>query len=34
VYHYIFEPLRPAVREREIVGLAHALLFEMVSEFV
>ncbi len=34
VYHDIFEALRPGVRESDIVGLAHARLFEMGSEFV
>jgi Xaa-Pro aminopeptidase len=34
VYQDIFEALKPGVRESEIVGLAHARLFEMGSEFV
>ncbi len=34
VYHDIFEALKPGVRESDIVGLAHARLFEMGSEFV
>jgi Xaa-Pro aminopeptidase len=34
VYHDIFEMLKPGVRESDIVGLAHARLFEMGSEFV
>jgi Xaa-Pro dipeptidase len=34
VYQDIFEALRPGVRESDIVGLAHARLFEMGSEFV
>ncbi|MDH3730948.1 MAG: Xaa-Pro peptidase family protein [Acidimicrobiia bacterium] len=34
VYHDIYEALKPGVRESDIVGLAHARLFEMGSEFV
>jgi Xaa-Pro dipeptidase len=34
VYHDIYEALRPGIRESDIVGLAHARLFEMGSEFV
>lgn len=34
VYQDIFEYLKPGVRESDIVGLAHARLFEMGSEFV
>ena len=34
VYHDIFEMLKPGVRESDVVGLAHARLFEMGSEFV
>jgi Xaa-Pro aminopeptidase len=34
VYQDIYEALRPGVRESDIVGLAHARLFEMGSEFV
>ena len=34
VYQDIFEALRPGVRESDIVGLAHARLFELGSEFV
>ncbi|HKX74740.1 MAG TPA: Xaa-Pro peptidase family protein [Acidimicrobiia bacterium] len=34
VYQDIFENLKPGVRESDIVGLAHARLFEMGSEFV
>jgi len=34
VYQNIFEALKPGVRESDIVGLAHARLFEMGSEFV
>ncbi len=34
VYQDIFESLKPGVRESDIVGLAHARLFEMGSEFV
>jgi Xaa-Pro aminopeptidase len=34
VYQDIFEALRPGIRESDIVGLAHARLFEMGSEFV
>ena len=34
VYQDIFEALKPGVRESDIVGLAHARLFEMGSEFV
>ncbi|HSM01302.1 MAG TPA: Xaa-Pro peptidase family protein [Acidimicrobiia bacterium] len=34
VYQDIYEALKPGVRESDIVGLAHARLFEMGSEFV
>ena len=34
VYQDIFEFLKPGVRESDVVGLAHARLFEMGSEFV
>jgi Xaa-Pro aminopeptidase len=34
VYQDIFEALKPGVRESDIVGLAHARLFELGSEFV
>jgi len=34
VYQDIFEALKPGIRESDIVGLAHARLFEMGSEFV
>jgi Xaa-Pro dipeptidase len=34
VYHDIFEALKPGIRESDVVGLAHARLFEMGSEFV
>jgi Xaa-Pro aminopeptidase len=34
VYQNIFEALKPGVRESDIVGMAHARLFEMGSEFV
>ncbi|MFQ5967602.1 MAG: M24 family metallopeptidase [Acidimicrobiia bacterium] len=34
VYQDIFEALKPGVRESDIVGLAHARLFEMGSEFI
>jgi Xaa-Pro aminopeptidase len=34
VYQDIFEALKPGVRESDIVGMAHARLFEMGSEFV
>jgi Xaa-Pro aminopeptidase len=34
VYQDIFEALKPGVKESDIVGLAHARLFEMGSEFV
>ncbi|HJY33032.1 MAG TPA: aminopeptidase P family protein, partial [Actinomycetota bacterium] len=34
VYQDIFEFLKPGVRESQVVGLAHARLFEMGSEFV
>lgn len=34
VYHDIFEMLKPGVRESDVVGMAHARLFEMGSEFV
>jgi Xaa-Pro dipeptidase len=34
VYQDIFEMLKPGVRESDVVGLAHARLFEMGSEFV
>lgn len=34
VYQDIYENLKPGVRESDIVGLAHARLFEMGSEFV
>jgi Xaa-Pro dipeptidase len=34
VYQDIFEALRPGIRESDVVGLAHARLFEMGSEFV
>ncbi len=34
VYHDIYEALKPGIRESDIVGLAHARLFEMGSEFV
>jgi Xaa-Pro dipeptidase len=33
-YQSIFEFLKPGVRESDVVGLAHARLFEMGSEFV
>jgi Xaa-Pro dipeptidase len=34
VYHGIFEMLKPGIRESDVVGYAHARLFEMGSEFV
>jgi len=34
VYQDIFETLKPGIRESDVVGLAHARLFEMGSEFV
>lgn len=34
VYQDIFEALKPGIRESDIVGMAHARLFEMGSEFV
>ncbi|HWL50278.1 MAG TPA: Xaa-Pro peptidase family protein, partial [Acidimicrobiia bacterium] len=34
VYQDIFEALKPGIRESDVVGLAHARLFEMGSEFV
>ncbi len=34
VYQDIFEFLKPGIRESDVVGLAHARLFEMGSEFV
>ncbi len=34
VYQGIFEMLKPGIRESDVVGLAHARLFEMGSEFV
>ncbi len=34
VYQDIYEYLKPGVRESDVVGLAHARLFEMGSEFV
>ncbi len=34
VYQDIFEMLKPGVRESDIVGMAHARLFQMGSEFV
>ncbi len=34
VYQDIFEALKPGIRESDIVGLAHARLFEMGSEFI
>jgi Xaa-Pro dipeptidase len=34
VYQDIFEMLKPGVRESDVVGMAHARLFEMGSEFV
>ncbi|MGZ8597495.1 MAG: M24 family metallopeptidase [Actinomycetota bacterium] len=34
VYQDIFEMLKPGVRESDVVGRAHARLFEMGSEFV
>src|SRR3990172_1029386 len=34
VYQDIFEMLKPGVRESDVVGLGHARLFEMGSEFV
>ena len=34
VYQDIFEYLKPGIRESDVVGLAHARLFEMGSEFV
>ncbi|HSG79307.1 MAG TPA: Xaa-Pro peptidase family protein [Acidimicrobiia bacterium] len=34
VYQDIYEMLKPGVRESDVVGLAHARLFEMGSEFV
>jgi Xaa-Pro aminopeptidase len=34
VYQSIFEALKPGIRESDVVGLAHARLFEMGSEFV
>ncbi len=34
VYQDVFEMLKPGVRESDVVGMAHARLFEMGSEFV
>jgi len=34
VYQDIYEMLKPGVRESDVVGMAHARLFEMGSEFV
>jgi Xaa-Pro dipeptidase len=34
VYQDIFEALKPGIRESDVVGLAHARLFQMGSEFV
>jgi Xaa-Pro dipeptidase len=34
VYQDVFEALKPGIRESDVVGLAHARLFEMGSEFV
>ncbi len=34
VYQHIFEALKPGIRESDVVGMAHARLFEMGSEFV
>jgi Xaa-Pro dipeptidase len=34
VYQDIYEALKPGIRESDVVGLAHARLFEMGSEFV
>ena len=34
VYQDIFEMLKPGVRESDVVGMAHARLFDMGSEFV
>jgi Xaa-Pro aminopeptidase len=34
VYQDIFEMLKPGIRESDVVGMAHARLFEMGSEFV
>ncbi len=34
VYQGIFEMLKPGIRESDVVGFAHARLFEMGSEFV
>lgn len=34
VYQDIFDMLKPGVRESDVVGMAHARLFEMGSEFV
>jgi Xaa-Pro dipeptidase len=34
VYQGIFEMLKPGIRESDVVGYAHARLFEMGSEFV
>ena len=34
VYQDIFEALKPGIRESDVVGMAHARLFEMGSEFV
>lgn len=34
VYQDIFEMLKPGIRESDVVGMAHARLFEMGSEFI
>ncbi|MBT8248839.1 MAG: M24 family metallopeptidase, partial [Acidimicrobiia bacterium] len=34
IYQDIFEMLKPGIRESDVVGMAHARLFEMGSEFV
>jgi len=34
VYQDIFEMLKPGIRESDVVGMAHARLFQMGSEFV
>lgn len=34
VYQDIFDMLKPGIRESDVVGMAHARLFEMGSEFV
>jgi Xaa-Pro dipeptidase len=34
VYQDIYEMLKPGIRESDVVGMAHARLFEMGSEFV